>query len=156
MKFEIQIRTILQHAWAEIDHDRNYKSASELPIDLQREFSRLSANLESVDVDFQQLVDKVEIYRNRVSQQTKEGNLDVNIDSVSLEGYLREKFSSEHLKKNVKLVDKDIIEELKSSGIKSLRDLEGMMSKETEKYKILAEITHNSFPRVAIADVYNA
>jgi putative GTP pyrophosphokinase len=155
LKFEIQIRTILQHAWAEIEHDRNYKSATGLPRELQREFSRLSAELESIDVRFQQLVDDTEKYRNSISQQTKEGKLDVDIDSVSIEGYFREKFGSEY-QKRVELVDKDIIEELKSSGIKSLRDLDDRISKDREKYTRLAEITQNSAPRVAIADVYNS
>ena len=54
------------------------------------------------------------------------------------------------------LVDKDIVDELKSSGIKSLRDLEDMMSRDTKKYRRLAESTQSTFPRVAIADVYNS
>ena len=53
LKFEIQIRTTLEHAWAEIEHDRNYKSVSELPSDLRREFFRLAAELESIDERFQ-------------------------------------------------------------------------------------------------------
>lgn len=156
LKFEIQIRTILEHAWAEIEHDRNYKSVSELPSDLRREFFRLAAELESIDERFRQLVDNTEKYRNSISQQTREGNLGANIDPVSIEGYLREKFSSEHLQKREELVDKDIINEFKSSGIKSLRDLEDMMSRDTKKYRRLAESTQSTFPRVAIADVYNS
>ena len=156
LKFEIQIRTVIQHAWAEIEHDRNYKSVSELPTELQREFNRLSAHLESADLSFKQLADRIEEYRNNISQQTKDGNLDANIDPLSIEGYLREKFPSERLRKRVELVDKDIVEVLKSSGIKSLRNLEDMISKEKEKYTRLAEMTQNTFPRVAIADVYNS
>ena len=30
-KFEIQVRSILQHAWAEIEHDLGYKSRSAIP-----------------------------------------------------------------------------------------------------------------------------
>jgi Region found in RelA / SpoT proteins len=156
LRFEIQVRTIFEHAWAEIEHVRNYKSASELPPDIQREFSELSRHLESVDKRFQHLVDKIQEYRDRISQLTRNGNLDVNIDPVSIEGYLREKFSSEHQKKSEKLVDKDIVDELKSSGIRSLSDLQEKISRDTEKYSRLAEITQSTFERVAIADVYNS
>ncbi len=33
---EIQVRTILQHAWAEIEHDIQYKSASVIPAEIRR------------------------------------------------------------------------------------------------------------------------
>ncbi|WP_188047733.1 GTP pyrophosphokinase [Vibrio vulnificus] len=44
--FEIQIRTILQHAWAEIEHDRNYKFSGKLPDELSRRFKILAGVLE--------------------------------------------------------------------------------------------------------------
>lgn len=152
LKFEIQIRTILAHAWAEIEHDRSYKSSFELPTELQREFFRLSADLESVDERFQQLVDRTEEYRNKVSKQAKEGKFEAKIDSVSIDGYMREKYGSE----NLQIPDKDVIEELKSRGITSLRDLDDMILKESKKYTAVAEITQEPFSRVAIADVYGS
>lgn len=52
MKFEVQIRSILQHAWAEIEHDLGYKSEIEIPNIVKRKFSRLSGLLELVDDEF--------------------------------------------------------------------------------------------------------
>lgn len=42
MRFEIQVRTILQHAWAEFEHDRNYKFAGVLPAQVKRRVSVLA------------------------------------------------------------------------------------------------------------------
>ena len=42
MCFEIQVRTILQHAWAEFEHDRNYKFAGVLPNEIKRRLAILS------------------------------------------------------------------------------------------------------------------
>jgi putative GTP pyrophosphokinase len=52
LKFEIQIRSILQHAWAEIEHDLGYKSEAAIPRDIQRRFSRLAGLLEVADDEF--------------------------------------------------------------------------------------------------------
>jgi ppGpp synthetase/RelA/SpoT-type nucleotidyltranferase len=59
-KFEIQVRTILQHAWAEFDHDRNYKSSVQLHESIRREINLYAGMLEIVDKGFTQLTSKIE------------------------------------------------------------------------------------------------
>jgi putative GTP pyrophosphokinase len=53
--FEIQVRSILQHAWAEIEHDLGYKAETAIPRLLRRRFSRVAGMLEAVDEEFSRL-----------------------------------------------------------------------------------------------------
>jgi ppGpp synthetase/RelA/SpoT-type nucleotidyltranferase len=46
---EIQVRTLLQHAWADIGHDMLYKGGFDTPEVLRREYARLAAMLETAD-----------------------------------------------------------------------------------------------------------
>lgn len=50
--FEVQIRSLLEHAWAEIEHGVVYKSGAELPKVLQRRFASLAGVLELLEHDF--------------------------------------------------------------------------------------------------------
>ena len=50
---EVQVRTILQHAWAEIEHDIRYKSAITIPNSIRRRFMALAGVLEIADREFQ-------------------------------------------------------------------------------------------------------
>jgi ppGpp synthetase/RelA/SpoT-type nucleotidyltranferase len=50
---EIQVRTVLQHAWAEIEHDIRYKSASTTPQAISRRFMTLAGLLEIADREFE-------------------------------------------------------------------------------------------------------
>lgn len=52
LKAEIQVRTILEHAWADFSHRMMYKSPFPIPIQWQREFASLAAMLERADVAF--------------------------------------------------------------------------------------------------------
>lgn len=52
LKCEVQVRSILQHAWAEIEHDLGYKSATGVPAHLRRKFARIASLLEIADDEF--------------------------------------------------------------------------------------------------------
>jgi ppGpp synthetase/RelA/SpoT-type nucleotidyltranferase len=60
---EIQVRTILQHAWAEIEHDTQYKSVRAMPSSTRRRLAALAGLLEIADREFQAIQDEDE--RNR-------------------------------------------------------------------------------------------
>ena len=62
LKAEIQVRTIAQHAWSDIGHDRLYKGACEVSDYWKREASRVAALLESADEEFQRLVEGISLY----------------------------------------------------------------------------------------------
>lgn len=53
--FEIQVRSLLEHSWAEIEHDVAYKSGSARDRDLVRRFSSMAAVLEVVNTGFEEL-----------------------------------------------------------------------------------------------------
>lgn len=52
LKAEIQVRTILEHAWADFNHRLVYKSPFPIPTKWQREFAGLAAILERADTSF--------------------------------------------------------------------------------------------------------
>jgi ppGpp synthetase/RelA/SpoT-type nucleotidyltranferase len=135
LKFEIQIRSILQHAWAEIEHDRNYKFKGELPKNIQRRFYALSGMLEMADREFNSLDDKVEEYRSKVKKISKNGQISLEINRKSLKSYLCDQFAQE-IKEGYLLSEfenKDdlalIMEELNKYGIKNLIELDRIIPK---------------------------
>ena len=68
LECEIQIRTIIQHAWAEIEHDIQYKASGDLPTKLGRKFNALAGLLEIGDREFQGIVDEYE----RIAENVEE------------------------------------------------------------------------------------
>ena len=88
-RFEIQIRTILQHAWANMNHDTGYKSGVEIPIRYKRSMSRLAGMLELVDDEFSRIRSELSDYRRKVQALVASGNLgDVLLDGDTYRSYL--------------------------------------------------------------------
>lgn len=83
LKAEIQIRSILQHAWAEIEHDLGYKSGDEVPYEFSRRFNRLSAVLESADFEFNSLKALKVTYKKEVSK-SQSNVITLPLDVISL------------------------------------------------------------------------
>lgn len=61
-KAEIQVRTLLQHAWSNIGHDRVYKSSFKVPEQLKRDLHRVAAVLEEADQAFGEAVAKLDAF----------------------------------------------------------------------------------------------
>jgi GTP pyrophosphokinase len=89
IKFEIQIRSILQHAWAEIEHDLGYK-AEAVPRAVKRRFSALAAMLELADGVFVDLRQEVSRNQEAVRETIENGALSIEIDQDSLAAFVRQ------------------------------------------------------------------
>lgn len=128
IRFEIQVRTLLQHAWAEIEHDRSYKFSGELPKDIKRRFFLVAGTLELMDREFNLLAQEIEQYAAQVHAETKSGNLEFDIDSTSLLEYLKIKLKDyPQIESTFNGRDKVIIQELFDCGISTLNKLDGIM-----------------------------
>ena len=89
-KFEIQIRTILQHAWSAIHHDIGYKSEFGVPKDIRRQFARLAGLLELADDEFVRARDNMVGYTENIRQRIITDDADdVTINMISLNEYVQ-------------------------------------------------------------------
>lgn len=142
-KFEIQIRTTLQHTWAVIDHDLGYKSEFGIPRAVKRGFSQVAGLLEVADEKFVHLRDDIFAYGNEVREKISKGEADeLAIDTVSINEYMKrnEKVraflqSLADLCEDCEINDisADIyIEQLRFLGIKTLGDLDKALDENIE------------------------
>ena len=86
LKIEVQIRTVMMHAWAEMEHKLQYKSEEEVPQKLRRKLSLLSAKIEEADDQFQELMLGAQSYRETLTvEAASRGDFDatteLNLDS---------------------------------------------------------------------------
>ncbi len=59
---EIQVRTILEHAWADLSHDLAYKNSFKIPVMWEREFAAVAALLEGADKTFSRIKQALNTY----------------------------------------------------------------------------------------------
>lgn len=126
--FEIQVRTLLQHAWAEIEHDRRYKFSGVLPSGIQRKFNLVSAILEVADNEFNAIAAEIDNYDQNVEKLIKNRNYDTEINSSTLRAYIKQNDLLNHNSNDWERLYRDndeiIIKELSDFGIRKLNDLQ--------------------------------
>lgn len=89
-RFEIQLRSVLQHVWATIYHDMGYKSDVPVAPTFIREYNRIAGMLELADDEFVRIRDDVDKYRDNVRRSLKDrAALDaIPLDEVSYDEWL--------------------------------------------------------------------
>jgi putative GTP pyrophosphokinase len=81
LQAEIQVRTLAQHIWAAASHTLQYKQEQSVPVSLRRGIYRVSALLETVDLEFERLLTERAAYREQIiAQDTKQEVEELNVD----------------------------------------------------------------------------
>jgi len=127
--FEIQVRTILMDAWANVSHHLAYKNESSIPEELRRDFSALSGLFYVADKHFELFFSRsglVETDTERQLDLSGAGELALNLET--LVAFLRKRYADrEHAERSAVA---ELLSELLESGYADLamleRDLEGI------------------------------
>ncbi len=148
-RFEIQIRTILQHAWAAIEHDIGYKSDFGVPREISRQFARIAGLLELADDEFirarDAMTDYTEDIRRRIATDDAD---DVRINMISLREYVMRNRNMQSLIEEIaKISNAEIqeidpesyIDQLAFLGIKTLGGIEILIEENKELALSLAK-----------------
>ena len=146
---EIQVRSILQHAWAEIEHDLGYKAEGDIPRKIRRQFSRLAGMIELADDEFMRIRDDLSSYAKDVHQRVVDQLADsVELDATSLQIAVRSSEVIQRVDAKISLVtgsgngSTDATSDSLSSrdvralhdlGITSVGQLETLLSDQAEK-----------------------
>lgn len=134
LRFEIQLRTILQHAWAEIEHDLGYKAGAAIPASSRRRFSRLAGLLELADQEFLSIKQELRRYEREVATSIASGPNSVALDRISLMAFLDDPSVREADAEVARLLDHDtthhpffpdyLVDMLSLVGLESIDEVE--------------------------------
>ncbi|AXE32251.1 hypothetical protein DK842_21465 [Chromobacterium phragmitis] len=82
-KIELQVRTLAQHIWAAASHKLQYKHEQSVPAPLRRSIYRVSALLETVDLEFIRVLDNLKEYREAQDTQAADDD-ELNVTLVEM------------------------------------------------------------------------
>lgn len=83
-RFEIQLRAVLQHAWAEVEHDLGYHAANAVPDRIRRRFERIASLLEIADEEFVSIRAEFAEYQRLATEALSRPGADLPLDALSL------------------------------------------------------------------------
>ena len=128
INIEVQMRTVAQHAWATASHDLQYKQEGSVPPTVRRSINRVSALLETVDLEFERLLREREEYvagMDSLSLSTEPLNVDVLTTILNTRLPKANKTESEDYEA--------LIQDLQSAGIVDTTALNELLDAQVEK-----------------------
>lgn len=150
IRFELQIRSVLQHAWAEMQHDMGYKSAFGTPKNVVREFSRVAGLLEIADKMFCEIRDGIKRYGEEIEEKIASGTAgETEADLTTLAVYMQrnadmlaftKKFASAcGIEKIAEASSDPYLSQLKNLGINTLGGIDELITTDGEEAIALAK-----------------
>lgn len=141
IRFEIQIRTALQHVWATMYHDTGYKSGVEVPKEHLRNLNRLAGMLELADEQFSAIRTSINDYRRQVQGLVSDGRFDeVPLNGDTFRSYLELK-PFDKLNRKIAAINQAEVHQvsairylaaLKSLGFNTLGDIQNLIKDYSE------------------------
>lgn len=123
---EIQVRTAPQHIWAAASHVLQYKKENHVPIPLRRTISRVSALLETVDMEFDRILQEREDYITKPSESSDQ----LNIEKLR---NIMDRFLPEKNKRNDRENYSLVLDELFALGVRTVGEVEDIISRRIEE-----------------------
>ena len=149
IRFELQMRTALQHVWANMQHDTGYKSDVEIPVEYQRSLNRLAGILELADEQFSHIRKEIIDYRREVQSLVASGNFDeVPLNGDTFRSYSELNPFKRLIEKIATINQAEIYEDsimpyylvLMQLGMKTIGDIERMRNENSDSAYQLALI----------------
>jgi putative GTP pyrophosphokinase len=139
-KFEVQIHTAFQHAWAEMQHPR-YELSGVLPEGIQQldtRYKDVSRELDRLDGELDAIANALVEYSAEVRRKAEvaESGESLEIETVAIDSTSLREFLSVHargtttLRMNEPIIMRDLVSELEAFGIETIGDLRGLLSAE--------------------------
>lgn len=87
-KAEIQIRTVIQHAWSAVSHAIQYKSVAQVPSQLQRRLYRIAGLFELADEEFRGIRSDSLAQRAEAARAIAQGEDNILLSAASIGEFL--------------------------------------------------------------------
>lgn len=159
LKAEIQIRTVLQHAWASVSHELEYKKEYDIPRELKRRLYRLAGLFELADEEFSALKQSHAALNNKIETAAESDEIsDENLNLLTAKQYFEQENNTLIALKEIvkttgftlqKHVYREDISKLllaaKLNEIKTVKELEENLAQNRAQTKDLLQDIRNAF-----------
>ncbi|TFV91948.1 hypothetical protein E4P40_04275 [Blastococcus sp. CT_GayMR20] len=151
LDFEVQVRTILMDAWANVSHYLDYKGEASIPSELRRDFYALSGLFYVADRQFETFSRESGRSAKRASSAIAEGGRDLEVNLNTVEALVRLLFSDRRrAPRNTFGV---LAEELADAGYRSMAAVERDIKKGTPSALDIDEANRDSSGRPYLTDL---
>jgi GTP pyrophosphokinase len=121
LRAEVQVRTTAQHIWAAASHELQYKHENSVPLPIRRAIYRVSALLETVDLEFERILEARDHYRAGAANVA--GTARLNVDLIE---QIMDRFYPQ-VNKEIPDAYAELLEDLQAMGIATAEAFEELI-----------------------------